>query len=221
MNMFLASLLPIVLFVLLIFIAGVILYFWHVYRKERKLLDDESLLLHQYEHILFHAHKKARNIIQHASEEAEKLLAKSTGIRKEAVTLVHKRLNAETQETLHLYEEMLGDIKKQTLSQEQQALAQLTKHAEEDLHTYSQSITTSLQNAQGTIKQQAEQEMQQIKQELALYKEEQQKHIDEKIMEIIDHLALEIFGKSLRTTEQKALIEKALEQAAKEGVFEG
>lgn len=144
------------------------------------------------EKVLERAHKKAEGIVSQAVVKAESLI--------DETNIFDEKIVSEYQALL---EQQLADINRTYLEKYQKTLDRLEKSIEEKFNNnFREQLET-------------------VKKEIDAYKKNQIVIIDQQIKEKVNQIATKVFNQSLNNNQVSELIIKALEQAEKQGVFNG
>jgi len=189
--------------------------------REAERLADE---------IVNHAHREALRIAKKSNEEADSILKTSHAFRTEAEKKFEKtleefsvreaeRLSRAAQDLLAAYRTALENSKKTYLGNIDIISGMLTKEAyggvsdllaflKGEIARYMKITDSEIVEARRTIAR-----------DLAAYREDKLKKINESIYKILLLVSQEVFGHALKIEEQEELVLQALEEAKKENFF--
>lgn len=184
---------------------------------------------------------KSSEILQEAMRKANDILAKA---EKEGLDVLSseektgKSLTEDYKKHLTEIEQMLEDALKKSLAaadESYQSFAdsvgkkvgehlkqneEILKERAEQVITKSEQVLTQVSNeVQSSVKKQVEAELSSVRDEIAEYKRQRMRIIDERIIEMLEDVIKVTLEKKLSLVEQSELVYKALEEAKRENAF--
>jgi len=119
-----------------------------------------------------------------------------------------------------LYSQVLQDLKTKNIEVFQNVSKDIEINTLEEIRNFKESMQKLTTLSQKEVKKKIDTDYDTAKKEIEVYKKEELQKIDSGIYELLEKIAKEVLGKALSLSEHEDLIEKSLEKAKKEGVFE-
>lgn len=217
----------IVFFDLLIIIFGLIVGLGvvvYLYIKTLKKLEaakkEEKHLQQSIEQkavgLLDQARARAFEIIDEANNKAKGIIEETKSFGQEAKISQEKNLEKVSQDLVTIYQGMLEELKKDDIN----IFKNISKDIEEDALKEIKDFRTILQKetveSQKIVEQKIEGEYSQAQKEVALYKEERIKKMDEAIFQVLSEVSKEVIGEGIDYKKHQELVLDALNQAKKD-----
>lgn len=205
-------------------------YLLYFRRRERELHRREDMLSKNSHELLEHAHHRATVLLARTTEVSEKMLLQSDFLHNDIQAKVDnamaqiiennkKMLDSQTGVFDKSYSEDLVQLRSQYVTQIQSVIGEIRTSTEKEIKDFMNVImkeTISAQNYMGT---KINEEFETSQKEIAAYKEEQFKKIDESVKAAIVSISQKVLGKAIPMDQHEKLVLDALEQAKREGMF--
>lgn len=223
--------LVIVTFVLGIGLAAVIIFYARTLKKLHETQREEEKLrsnIHKKaEEALDDARQKAAQIITEANLKAKDLLSKTQGFNDKSRNILQKQLEtvSKTQaanlekasiDLLKDYQKMLEDLKQDHVNVFRNMSKDIESYTSSELSDFKETIEKETVDTQKIVGQRIEEEFKKAETDLAAYKAEKIKKIDDSIYDLLRTVSELSFGKALSLNEHQELILQSLEQAKKQ-----
>jgi len=211
-------------------IASTVAYLYYIYQQEKKLESREKSMMSDYRKVISSAHQKALSILKKASTQS-KDIAKDTQLNNELIEetsndLMQKiardsitSLSTVSKEFVTEYKEALLQAKTQYNQQVAQTLLDMTKTTELELTSYRDGITSKAIAQEKELTQLVQAEFLKAKESIESYKKTRIDEIDSSVQEMLVKISEKVFGQTIPMAQHQKLIQKALEQAKQEGMF--
>lgn len=193
---------------------------------EKRMREAERVA----DEMVSHAHREALRITKKSNEEAESILKFSHLFRAEAEKKFAntfekfsireaERLSKAAQDLLAAHRTALENSKTTYLGNIEKSSEILTQEAREGVHDLLIFLKGEIARYMKVTDSEIVEARRTIARDLASYKEDKLKKINESIYEILLLVSQEVFGHALKIEEHEELVLSALEDAKKEGVF--
>lgn len=181
-------------------------------------------------HVVANARGNAFKIIEQANQKATEIIGKAKTFREaskdafsaevEGVTKAQEdALQKTSQELLAVYQKMLEELKQKNIG----IFKNISKNIEDNASLVVNDLRDILQketlSAQKILEEKVEKEYEKVRGEIARYRDDRIKQIDQRIYEILQSVSKKVIGKTLRFDDHERLVTEALEQAKKEHVI--
>jgi F0F1-type ATP synthase membrane subunit b/b' len=181
--------------------------------------EEEKALGVEREKVLAEAKVQAKQIVSDAQTRAGQLISEAASFGGKTQELLGKELQKVQAVELGYYQKALQAARQDASA----SLGGLSQDVKEEvikqIDTVRTSLTGEIQKAQLETKQMLSASYKKMEEELAVYKAERMKKVDEKIFEILRDVAAKAIGKALSLEDHEDIVVKALEDAKKEHVL--
>lgn len=131
-----------------------------------------------------------------------------------------KEFEKATIDFTNTYSQILQDLKTKNIEVFQNVSKDIETNAMEEIKNFKESMQKLTTLSQKEVREKIDSDYEIAKKEIESYKKAELQKIDSGIYELLEKIAKIVLGKALSLSEHEDLIEKSLEKAKKEGVFE-
>lgn len=210
--------------ILILAVALVVIVFHKLYQKNKTSAKDNGLSLDE-------AGAKAVKIIDDANSKALDIVNKVTLSTdsasekfKEDLTSISsaqiKEFEKATSDFANIYSQILQDLKIKNVEVFQKVSKDIETNTVEEIKNFKESMQKLTTLSQKEVKRKIDADYSIAKKEIENYKKEELQKIESGIYVLLEKMSKLVLGKALSLTEHEDLIEKSLEKAKKEGLFE-
>lgn len=182
-------------------------------KREKELIQKESLVASGYQQIIDRALNEERKIVQDTSKHATDILTNTqlvSNTSKQSLDTALQKITADIQnqanssssDYLTKYKSSLNEVSTKSLTDFQNYLKQFESDMQKQMKDFRSSLLPQIQN------------------ELENYKKEKFREADKKVDEVVRKVAEKVLNKTLSSEDHQKLIIDSLERARKEGVFD-
>ena len=187
--------------------------------EEKRWRELETKAQKDYQEILETANKKAEEIIQNATKISFDI---STSLRQtvdQALSQHKDSLDSTSLVLTNKYAGELEEINKHNLELLTNVYKDIEIDAKSKFEEYQKMLEQQTFEAEKQAKARIQDEYVKLEGDIAKIKEERMAELNGKVNNLIESISKEVIGNSLSSSDQEALITKALEKAKKEGVI--
>lgn len=131
-----------------------------------------------------------------------------------------KEFEKATSDFANIYSQVLQDLKKKNIEVFQNISKDIEISTNEEIKNFKESMQKLTTLSQKEVEKKIDTDYETSKREIEAYKKEALQKIDLGIYELLEKISKLVLGKALSLSEHEGLIEKSLEKAKKEGIFE-
>jgi len=206
--------------------------FYYLIKREREIRNREQQLDKKATTAIEKSHRKARDILTEAVDNAKSILADTKTFQKalegdvqNTIDKEKKSYNAMLQQqlknTVGVYNQILSEVAvfyKDSIKDATSKLKDSQKQQEQD---YKNMVEDESLTAKFYIQRRVNEELEKANKEIKDYKESELSHVRKQFEIIIDEISERIFEGSLTPQQHEDLIFRALEEAKKKRIFTG
>src|SRR3989344_1265443 len=170
--------------------------------------------------MLDEANNKAMDIINKANLSENIASENFNQEVKRIASLQIKEFEKATSDFMKLYTQVLQDLKLKNIEVFQSNSKNIEVNTIEEIKNFKQSKESLTVSSQKLVQKKIGSDYLTAKKEIQNYKETTLKKIDQEIYELLEKVSKLVLGKALSLSEHEDLIQKSLEKAKKEGIFE-
>lgn len=196
-----------------------------------KLIERDSDVYKRSDAIIAEAHRKAKGLIDSASDKAKEIISSTEHIKfefekefksslRETVANSIMMLEQQSKELSKSYENMYEEIRTQSTKHLKDTLSKLEQAGEEGLSSFRASLKDQQLTSQYYIEKRLNQEFENAHKEIVAYKEAQMRRVEESIDKIVLKLSQDILGKAISLEDHEKLVFEALNKLKEEGAFD-
>lgn len=208
---------------------------WLRYLQREKERSQETIKAEAYEkatRILEKAKKESLKLISDSNNEAQKILGEAHELSDESKKVLEDGLQSISQRQHQALEKTSNDLLayyKGIVDQQKQSsldtLSRVSKDMEEkileEVDDFGEVLRKETVETQKQVEQKISRKYEDLEKELESYREKQLKKIDERVFELIARVTKLVLGRAISLEEHQSMVLEALEEAKKEGVFDG
>ncbi len=195
-----------------------------------KFSERDSEIYKKAQTVIEDAHKKAKEILDEASEKSKQIIASADhskidldnelkGSIRETAGKGIKLLEDQSQNVSKAYQETFEEVKVQFIKQVKDTLGKVQEAGETGLQEFRVALKDQQLTSQYYIEKRLNQEFDQAQKEVARYKDEQMRRVEDSVDRIILRLSEEVLGKAISLEDHEKLILESLSKAKEEGLF--
>jgi vacuolar-type H+-ATPase subunit I/STV1 len=232
MPAYLTTILLVVSLLVLLVVMLVLLLSYHDMVKKFRYSQKENTFLKNHLHersveILDGARKRAIGLLEEAEKKASEIVASAQTYGKDSSKTLETHIGELEQKELQAFQTATStrvsdyaSTLDQTQKEEINKLHEMTKMFEDTVKAELQSVDKSLAQEVASSQLMAKQELEKsetaAEKEITAYKVERLKKLDERILELLNTVAIDVFGKALPLDEHQRIVIDALEAAKKD-----
>lgn len=215
---------------IVLILLGSFCFLYSIYKKQEAFEHKEEHLLTDYKVVMRHAHQKARHLLGKTAEQAETMLTQTHHIDQSVLEDLENTLakvinqhiytlDRHTDEAFGVYKKALADVKEMYLKELKESVEQFKAGSQTELADFKTMLTKETVASQAFIGKKITDEFETAQKDIADYKAKQLEKIDKQIDTMVQQVSLAVLKQAISAKQHEELIDEALEQAKKEGLF--
>ena len=181
--------------------------------------ETEKALEQERARVLEEANAQAKQIVAEAQTRSGQLISEAATFGNQTRELLGKELQKLQAVELGYYQKALEDTKLQAQASLGGISGDVKQEVVRQIDAVRSSLAGEIQKAQLETRQILSSSYKKMEEEIAIYKAERLKRVDEKIIEILKDASAKAIGKSLSLEDHEDVVIKALEDAKRENVL--
>lgn len=214
-----------------VFLTCLFMYaFFYLIKRERELRNREHELDKTASESIDRSHRKARDILAQAVDNAKNILSDTKLFKQALETDVQTAIDREMEtyrtmlderlrKTVGVYDEILSEVAVFYKDSIKDAAEKLKKAQEQQEKDYKGMIQDESLSAKFYIQRRINEELDKANREIQEYKKSELSHVRKQFESLIDEISERIFEGSLTPQQHENLIFRALEEAKKNKIF--
>jgi hypothetical protein len=189
----------------------------------QKLAEQEQLAVTQIESTAAQNVEEFHRVIGEKSAQYQQYLEEIINKEKETITRIDQAASQQVNDLNAMIVQKIVDYQnylQKFLEDEKGSVAKIEQTAIQGIADMNQKVTEKTLSLQATLEQQVVEEFKKAQAEIQQFKDAERQKVTEAVGKMVNKMAAEILGKSLRQEDQEKLLVEALEQAKAEGLFD-